>query len=523
MGGFAGINEEVCLYRRLPPGSVLDTLDLTELLTDERLIDPAELEAPVTDDEDLPLEELASQAPGQFECRGDTLIWQPPAIDDPANCTIALLDRRAKPIACQLGRLGSTARTLRYQIIGTEGRPVFARVTFPDGAESVPAIVTHIDSLRMEIRERHSSGTRSKLEELENDTEASLELLDVLGEIEKMEGGENTAGEPLSIPKHRKDQAEPDPSRYKRLNYQEFIAGRRPRTKEAGGAHNSLAGSDVSIVRSILNRIIGLNAGDDHHKDDDRDDELKGAFDLDDETADAEKDIETGGEFDTKKAASGARESEEDKRRRRATQRRATQEQIVKAVEKFQSRVKERQNSAALTNQDLLRLRTILMVLCTAASPTRRGKESEKDLHSRVRVLPVEGDEHSWPMVMGRLLFGFFGGNNPAIRQLHLTNEHDQIPGDFNECWATCCWCLQACLQAPLSKPEHKRIETFLRPVARTACLLTLPSRDELLGENIVELMDKMSESYAERLRIDPAAIRDSHRAMVEAIFEGRS
>ena len=50
-----------------------------------------------------------------------------------------------------------------------------------------------------------------------------------------------------------------------------------------------------------------------------------------------------------------------------------------------------------------------------------------------------------------------------------------------------------------------------------------LPSRGELLGENIVELMDKMSESYAERLRIEPAAIRDSHRAMVEAIFEGRS
>jgi hypothetical protein len=74
-------------------------------------------------------------------------------------------------------------------------------------------------------------------------------------------------------------------------------------------------------------------------------------------------------------------------------------------------------------------------------------------------------------------------------------------------------------MQAPLSKPERKRIETFLRPVARMACLLTLPSRDELLGENIVELMDKMSESYAERLRIDPAAIKNGHRALVEELF----
>jgi hypothetical protein len=377
----------------------------------------------------------------------------------------------------------------------------------------------------MEVREPRSSGTRSKLEQLESDTEASLELLDVLNEIEKMEGGETAAREPLSIPKRRKDESgEPDPSRYRTLSYEEFIAGRRPRTVGTGAAHNSLAGSDVSIVRGILNRIIGLNTEADNDGEKDREDELKrDLLDLGDETANPEKDIEAGGEFNTQKTGAGKPESKGDKRRRRATQRRATQDQIVKAVEKFQSRVKERQKSGAVTNHDLLRLRTLLMVLCTAASPTRRGRESDKELRSRLRVLPVEGDEHSWPMVMGRLLFGFFGGNNSALRQLHLTNEHDQIPGDFNECWATCYWCFQACLHAPFSKPGRKRIETFLRPVARTACLFTLPSREELLADDIIEVMDKMSESYAERLRIDPLAIKKGHRAMVEEIFEGRS
>ena len=521
IGGFAGANEEVCLYRRLPPESVLGLLGLTGLLTDERIIDPAELESPLTDD-DLPLDELAAQAPGQFECRGDTLIWHPPTIDDPAACKVALLDRRAIPIACQLTKLTcSRGMALRYQITGTGERPVFAQVTFPDMAESVPAIVTQIDSLRMEIREPHSSSTRSKLEQLENDTEAGLELLDVLGEIEKMEGGETAASEPLSIPKRRKDQLEPDPSRYQTLSYQDFINGRRPRTKGIGAAYSSLAASDVSIVRGILNRIIGLNADDDHNDYDVRDDQHD--FDLGDETADPEGDLARGGEFNTQKTRSGHAESAEDRRRRHATQRRATQDQIVKAVEKFQRRVKERQNSSALINNDLLRLRTLLMVLCTAALPTRRGEESENELRSRLRVLSVEGHEHSWPMVMGRLLFGFFGGNSPAIRQLHLTNEHDQIPGDFNECWATSYWCFQACLQAPLSRPERKRIETFLRPVARTACLLTLPSRDELLGENVIELMDRMSESYAGRLCIDPAAITNGHRAMVEELFAERT
>ena len=519
--GTAGINEEVGLYRRLPPNTVLGALELAEVLKEEHLIQPDELEAPEFID-DLPLGELGKLSPGQFECRGDTLLWHPAALNDTDVCTITLLDDKAREISCVLKSLRSAnSASFRYQIAGTEQRPVFARVTFPDGSESPPAIVTQFDELKMEIREARRSSTRSMLDELESETEASLALLDVLSELENMERGGTAPKEPLSIPRVCKDESDAsDAPQHRTLSYEDFVAGRRPRASSGETSYNSLAGSDASFVRGILNRIIGLRGDAFHHEEDNDGDKYKGEFDLGDETDDPEGALAAGGEFGTQSIVSDDQESEEDKQRRRASQRRTTQEQLVKAVGQFQTRVKEQQaNGNTLTNYDLVRLRALLMILATAASPRRRSTESAKEQRSRLRVLPLEGDHNSWPMVMGRLLFVFFGGKNPAIRQLHLTNEHDQVPGDFNECWSTCYWCFQACLQAPLSKAERTRILSLLKPVARTAFLLTLPSTDELLADEIIKVMDRMSESYAKALHIDPAAIRNGHQILVEEIF----
>ena len=521
--GTAGVNEEVSLYRRLPSGAVLDTLGLSTVLQEEHVIQRDELEAPEFTD-DLPLGELGKHSPGQFECRGDTLLWHPVAIDDTGACAITLLDHKAREISCVLKSLrSSNGSSVRYQINGTEQRPVFARVAFPDGSESPPAIVTRVDELKMEIREARRSSIQSKLDDLESETEASLALLEVLNELENLERGETTPKEPLSIPRVSKDETDAsDASRHRTLSYEDFVAGRRPRASGSEASYNSLAGSDVSFVRGILNRIIGLQGNDDHHKENDDGDKHEGAFDLGDETDDPEGALAAGGEFGTQDTGSDDQQPEEDKQRRRASQRRATQEQLVKAVGQFQTYVKEQQaNGSALTNYDLVRLRVLLMILATTASPKRRSAESAKEQGSRLRVLPIEGDHDSWPMVMGRLLFVFFGGKNPAIRQLHLANEHDQVPGDFNECWGTCYWCFQACFQAPFSKAERTRILSLLKPVARTSFLLTLPSKDEVLADNIISVMDRMSESYAKEMHIDPAAIRNGHRALVEEIFSG--
>ena len=112
------------------------------------------------------------------------------------------------------------------------------------------------------------------------------------------------------------------------------------------------------------------------------------------------------------------------------------------------------------------------------------------------------------------------GRRQPVIRHFYLSSEHDQIPDGVIECWATCYWCLQVCLTAPLSAGEQRRVRHHLRPVAEIAYRLTLPTQDELLGNHVIRVMDAMNESYAERLGVQPVAIMSAHRAQVEALFE---
>ena len=237
---------------------------------------------------------------------------------------------------------------------------------------------------------------------------------------------------------------------------------------------------------------------------------------MGDETADAAADLAAGEDFDTAKMR-----RKEDERaqaeRRRAAARKTTKAQIVAAVGDFRERIRTRKEIGALDNHDVIRLRALLMVICTAAYPEPAGIGGAT--RSRLQVLPSEGDQDSWPLVLGRILFEIFGGNHPAIRSIYLASEHDQIPDDIVECWATCYWCLQACLTAPLSSREHKRLTQYMKSIAESAYRLTLPTSEELLGDDVTGVMDAMSISYGERLGISPLAISKSHRDLVESLF----
>ena len=520
--GCAPTNEEVCLYRRLPPNTLPDALGIDELLDDGPEIDPDSLDEPEFED-DLPLKELARLSPGQFECRIDTLIWYPPAYAEASNCQIELLDQQGSVIHCKLSRMaGSAEQTLRYEISETQERPVFARVVHHDGTKSPMAVVTLIDRIRAVVRETRSRQVESALRDLDHETEASLALLDVLDVLEKLESQEDTGRDPQSIPKQRRPESgESDDSHHRVLSYEEFVVGRRPRTAETYVTDNSLAGSDASIVRGFLNRIVGLAADDDHHDDDDGD-ALRTAFDMGDEIADAEAAVNAGDEFDTEKDPNRDRQQVDLERRRKGA-RKATKDQLVKATRLYIERIRTRRESVALDNYDALRLRALLMILCAAAIPYRPSGGGEPDGQSRLRVLAPEKDEHSWPNLMGRLIFALFGGTNPAFRDLCVSNEHDQIPDDFIECWATCYWCIQACLVAPLSQPEHERLERLLKPLLEKVCRFTLPTEEELVGADVMALMEGMSVHHAKRLGIAPEAVVSGHGSFVREIFRGQT
>jgi hypothetical protein len=516
---FAGDNEEVCLYRRLPANSVLEVLELTDALTTEQIIDATMLEEPELDDE-LPFDELAAQMPGQFECKIDVLTWSPAKTVNPEACTIELLDHHGQPISCLLSPLSGDAEKRRFQIGDTDERPSFARLLYADGNRSAPAIITLIDRLRAVIHETHSRKTENALRELDSETEASLMLLEVLDVLEKMEPGDGIPKDPISIQKTGKDEGnENDPVSYQTLSYEQFIAGRRPHSQKSQLTHNSLAGSEVSLVRGFLNRILGMT-GESHEEDDDNEAALKGAFDLGDETDNAEAAIASGQEFDKKVDTSGADDEAKAALQRKAAKRKATKDQIVSAATTFGKRIKDRKESGALDNYDILRLRALLMIICAASWSESKKSNPHNLARSSLQVLPSEGDVDSWPFVMGRLLFVIFGGCDPAIRQLYLSSEHDQIPSDIIECWATCYWCLQLCLAAPVSAKEHSRIAQHLRPIAELVYHLTLPTKAELLGDDVITLMDGMSARYADKLGINPETISDGHRALVIKLFK---
>src|SRR5690606_33368975 len=146
------------------------------------------------------------------------------------------------------------------------------------------------------------------------------------------------------------------------LCHDEFIAGRRPRT-ENQLPHNSLAGSDVSIVRNFRNRVIGLTA-DDQDVADEGAPLQAGAFDLGDETGDGQAALDAGKTFDSEKSRREEEERERAEHRKAAAAKKATKDQIVAAVTAFSKRIRERKESGALDSHDVIRLRALLMIIC---------------------------------------------------------------------------------------------------------------------------------------------------------------
>lgn len=451
--GFAGSNEEVSMYRRYPPGSIIDTLELSELLNPSREIDPADLEEG-EDDNDIDLDAWRSRSPGRFECNYDTLMWTPPAGIDPTSIpTIKLFNSDQKELDCHLGPASIRGNVRQHQLLGLTELPAFALLEYADGTRSAPAIVTLVDKIREAAREARSKQAESAISELNEETEESLLLLDVLDTLESAERLLQTEDKGLSIKRSSKKGGEgiDPPGMFRILTYEEFVAGRRPRTDSVSTGRNSLSASEASLVRGFLNRILGIKSAD-AHSDIDVQQNLDKAFDLGDETTNAEDAVKRGESFEPEAGDVSPEEKRREQRRQKAAQRKATREQVVDAVNAFGDRIAERKKDGALTTFDILRLRALLMIVAAAGWNCKDVDTGETHARTSLQVLPVQGGGESWPRLLGRILFCFFGGPNPAIRQVKLDALHDQLTDDVLECWATCFWC-----SMPVSARQFRR------------------------------------------------------------------
>ena len=270
----------------------------------------------------------------------------------------------------------------------------------------------------------------------------------------------------------------------------------------------SFTSSDLSLVRGLLNRIVGIDAaGVVEEADAENPDLFKAAFDLGDEAAQED------GAYDNAVWTDEPALIGEPGVRTRHAERVATVKQVADAVSGFSAGVGARKASDELSPTDLLRFRALLTIICCTALPCSSTSGATQRT-SRLQVLPADGLEPTWWRLIGRVLNVFFRRGDESVG-LSLADEHDQVPADVIECWGVCYWCLQACLTAPVSKAKRGTVQQWFSPLAERIYRLTCMTQDELLNGRVAEIMDGMGRRFAERMGVYPEAIEAGHEACV--------
>jgi hypothetical protein len=513
---FAGTNHEACLYKRLPAGQTLDALDLASLIDKSTAVDAKTWEQAEASDDDLAAQNVKA-SPGRFECHLDILSWYPPGGVAPDRATLELLDLERQVLDHDLTRLAGVAKgEVRYRFPADVARPAFARLRHADGAVSALAIVSLVDVIRQEAREQRSRSAEQAALRLADETEAELLLLDVFDALEAAEARLNHEPEPASFTARRKKGDEKGTEQFRTLDYESFIAGRRPPETSTTLYANSLAGSELSLVRNFLNRIIGLGgAAEDTPEEEDQ---LASAFNLGDDTSDPDAAMAAAGETGIDPSQLSGDEEARLERQRLAAQRKASRAQIVQAANQFVKKIGLRKQAGALTTLDILRLRALLMIV-VAAGHGQVAAASDTETSS-LQVLPREGSEDSWPRIIGRVLFGVFGGGDPAIGHVQLETAGEHIAEDILECWATCFWCVQAAFTGPRSPGERKLLPKHIGPLMDKIYVATGLTAPEYASPPIVAVMTKMSERFCARLDLDTAAQKKAHDEQVERVLD---
>jgi hypothetical protein len=372
---------------------------------------------------------------------------------------------------------------------------------------SSPAIITYPQDIQIASRERGLRQLEQALSGLENTSAASLqtlEIFDLLQRLDQADQGEEGSAFVPRTPRDTKDGS----GTYHVLTYEQFLESRRAAGEEPGQSlHNTLAGTSHFSVRNVLNRLLGRSAAELEVEDEDA-----GVHDIDqnDEAPDppADKDGKpipglVAGIGERTESTPSLSEVELAKGRNRL----AECDRLLNAVSLFQKRLKEKQEARRIDTIEMLRVRLMLMVICQAAHSA--DAKSLKKLPMD-KVLAAEDSGNGWTDIIGRLIFALINGANSPLRQLYFQNLNGQVPIDLLECWATCYWCAQACLAAPVSTPQQQRLTKYLRPHLATLYQLTLPSQAELLSDTVIDIMDRMSAVYGPAMGVE--SLSEVHR-----------
>lgn len=512
-GAMTGLNAEACLYRRLPPGAALTSLDLVDLLSGEP-VSLADLPSRELPDDEIELDRLASAYPGSFRVLGDQLSWRPSPDYATSSCELALKDQRGEAIPVELLPLqrDGPVKTFRIGVSEREAEPTFACAKRPNEDWSAPAIITYPQDIQIASRERGLRQLEQALNGLEDTSVVSLQTLEIFDLLQRLDQADQGGDAAAFVPRARRETDEPGRT-HDVLTYEEFLKTRKdPGADPRRGLQTTLAGSSHFSVRSVLNRLLGASETVLEVEDEDA-----GAQDLNQgdeapDPADLRSGESSGNDGGAPPMPVGATPSAKEVELAQRRNRRAECDRLREAVSQFQKRLKDKQDTRSIDTVEMLRVRLMLMIICQAAysEDAKATKRLPQD-----KVLPAEDSRNGWTDIVGRLIYGLVHGANSPLRQLYFQNINGEVPADLLECWATCYWCAQACFAAPVSAAQRQHLEKYLRPHVVTLYQLTLPSRTELLGQTVLDIMDRMSAVYGPGMGV--ASVAEAHHATVSA------
>jgi len=300
---------------------------------------------------------------------------------------------------------------------GLSEPPYFARVHIGDDV-SVAAVIVMPDVLRQETREARTRQLEEVADRLKGRERIGLWIMDVIDLIAQAELLETESRHPQATRTTREHagRRSTGSSHARTLSYEQFLAGRKVQEGRKPIYQQAFAGSDLDLVRSYLNRLIGLDAIPVEQDARDDGESVREALALRDEVpSDAAADAFEPSSRPTEGRLSEARRKqlEEEEGRKVIAARLAARTDIAKFSIKFCRQMRSKASEKPLVLQDMLRLRAVLMMMAGASCPIGTSLLDKCVMESQ--VLRPDG-ENAWARLIGRVLSAFFGDMDPLYR-----------------------------------------------------------------------------------------------------------
>lgn len=478
-----GSNAEASVFRRVASQASVKALGLQTLLDSPGVAQgdlPALKRSPP-----LPLDKMRALLPGTFEIEHEQLRWTPKGKNWSGH--IVLLDIDLSEVArIQVSDMQPLGQAFTIQI-DAKWDIRFALVD-KDGAVSVMAAVVDRKVIRRNRREAQSQAASDATAKFVSQDNIELFLLQALEVLDRADAAENYK---IARAGKRQQKSRADDGNVERevrsLSYAEFTK-EKPETRNALGGNSSIAGSNVDVVRELLNKLSGGLGTRPHGSQSDSDTDT----DFEDEEQD---DVAL----------------TRDKAEKTALARPAIDHKaFASSVATYISGLATFDEEHAVGGHDVLKLRFWLLLILHAAkwNGFRGG-------------LLCNVSETGWPRLVIKILYSFFGGPKAPVLELRLVEQTD-IPVDFLETWATALWVLDL-IEAVLNGANGaEQFLSYVRALKFRMLERMALTPAEANGEVMLGVRNGLEAAIGKRLKFAATAAGKAEAKATRPKFGGR-